>query len=429
MTAENRVEVTLLTGEVAKVAPAVAEDLEKRKAAVKKAEAKAVQARYSTYEREKAVRAARRQLDAEEAQEKAEASGIAPVRDRLMGVDEFMDAAPPPALVRDVLDGGGLSMLIGQRGSYKTAVALDMALSIACGIPWGTCRTERGRVLYLVGEGGGRAFGIRLEAWLSHHGMSREAIRPWFTGLNGAAPFMSSAWDELVEAAREYGPALVIVDTLARHQIGLDENSNSDASEAVRKADHLRAQTGAAVMVLHHPPKAGGGARGAGAWEGGADSVFLLEADEPAPGQVLMTTTKQKHRPETGQWTFRIEQVPVRHNGIWPTSMVPVHLPTDPYEVDKAAQAAKDAKAAALQAEVLEFIRGREAADMAPNMTAFRDHFQETKRREAALDALQELRRRGEVELVPGVGRSKVLHVITEAKVVPFVAAVGGADA
>ena len=43
-----------------------------------------------------------------------------------------------------------------------------------------------------------------------------------------------------------------------------------EGAEAVEKADHLRVQTGAAVMVLHHPPKAGGGGRGAGAWEGGA---------------------------------------------------------------------------------------------------------------------------------------------------------------
>ena len=264
--------ITLRTGEVAKVTNVVAEAFRDLEAAVKKAEAerakaqaKVLQAKSDTYGHEMVRLEARDQFAKNKAQEKAEASGIAPVRDRLMGVDEFMDAAPPLALVRDVLDGGGLSMLIGQRGSYKTAVALDMALSIACGIPWGSHRTERGRVLYLVGEGGGRAFGIRLEAWLSHHGITRDTIRPWFRGLNGAAPFMSSAWDELVEAAREYEPTLVIVDTLARHQIGLDENSNSDASEAVEKADHLRVQTGAAVMVLHHPPKAGGGGRGAGA--------------------------------------------------------------------------------------------------------------------------------------------------------------------
>ena len=36
---------------------------------------------------------------------------------------------------------------------------------------------------------------------------------------------------------------------------------------------------------------------------------------------------------------------------------------------------------------------------------------------------VQELRRRGEVEEVPGKGRAKVLHVATNATVLPFVAA------
>ena len=421
---ETEVEVSDDVAEEIETANYLLKAAEEESAAAKR---KLVKFKTDIYETEKARDDARERLKAEKAKKRAEASGLASVRDRLMTVDEFMDAEPPPALVKDVLDGGGLSMLIGHRGTFKTAIALDMALSIACGKWWGSHQTERGRVLYLVGEGGGRAFGIRLEAWLKHYGISREEIRPWFKGLNGAAPFMSAAWEELVEVAKEYDPALVIVDTLARHQLGLEENSNSDASEALDKADHLRAQTGAAVMVLHHPPKNGTSGRGAGAWEGGADSVFLLEKDEPVSGQVQMSTTKQKHRPETGQWTFRIEQVEVRANGTWPTSMVPIH--TSPLVVDKAAEEAKAVEEAALQAEVMEFIRGREAADMAPNKTEFRDHFNATKRREAALSALERLKIRGEIQTVKGKGRAEHLHVVTKARVLPFAAGNEGSDA
>ncbi|WAC55019.1 AAA family ATPase [Gordonia sp. SL306] len=419
--------IKLSTGEITSVQGVVAEEIQHLKAAVKRAATKAAKAKNDIYETEKARDDARDRIREEKAKKKAEAAGIASVRERLMTADEFMDAEAAAALVKDVLDAGGLSMLIGHRGTYKTTVALAIALCIACGIWWGRHQTTRGRVLYLVGEGGGRAFGIRIEAWLTHHRITREEIRPWFMGLNGAAPFMSAAWDELVDVAKEFGPSLIVVDTLARHQLGLEENSNSDASEALSKADHLRAQTGAAVMVLHHPPKSGGGGRGAGAWEGGADSVFLLEKDEPVKGQVKMTTTKQKHRPETGQWAFRIEQVEVRENGTWPTSMVPVHA--DPFVVDLAAQEAKAAENAALHAEVLDFIRGREAAEMAPNMTTFRDHFQATGRRQKALDALAELKRRGDVETASGFRGAQVLHVVTEATVIPFSQSGGGSDA
>ncbi|MGW0035733.1 AAA family ATPase [Gordonia sp. NPDC003376] len=372
--------------------------------------------KFDAYEREKNLRAARRQLDSEERAERASIDGR--LTDRILDVDGFMDATPPVALVKDVLDGGGTSMLIGQRGSYKTAVALTIALCIATGRSWGRHATERGRVLYLVGEGGGRAFGIRLEAWLTHQDAARDEIREWFRGVDGSVPFMSDAWDELIEFAKDYRPALIVVDTLARHQVGLEENSNSDASDAVAKADRLREETGAAVMLLHHPPKGGTTGRGASAWEGAADSVFVLTKDEPVPGQVEMTTTKQKHRPETGSWAFRIAQVEVAANGIWPTSMVPVHA--DPLTVTAREREEKRNAEAALDAEVLDFIRGRQAADMAPNKSEFRDHFQETKRRETALDALARLKHQGRVEEVRGKGRARVLHVVTDAAILPF---------
>lgn len=415
-------EITLSSGEKIDVPGVVAADYRRVKAEARLA---VLKVKADELDKERRRRANRRTIDAEERAAQAAINGN--LSDRILDVDGFMDAEPPMALVKDVLDGGGTSMLIGHRGSYKTAIALDMALCVACGKWWGRHATERGRVLYIVGEGGGRAFGIRLEAWLTHHGITRDEIRPWFRGADGAVPFMSAAWDELVKFATEYKPALIVVDTLARHQVGLEENSNTDAGEAIDKADHLRAQTGAAVMVLHHPPRGGTNGRGATAWEGAADSVFLLEKDEPTLGQVQMTTTKQKHRDESGKWAFQVERVEVRKNGVWPTSMVPLHA--DPFVRDRAANEAKAAEEAELQTEVLEFIRGREAADMAPNMTAFRDHFNATKRREAALEALATLRVRGAVQEVKGKGRAKVLHVVTDAQIFPFVVEKEAADA
>lgn len=380
---------------------------------------------YSHYLKERRRRAITRRLDAEEAKAKAEAAGIKPVRDLVLTAAEAMALEPPPALVKDVLDGGGLSMLIGQRGSYKTAVALDIALCIATGKGWGRHCTTRGRALYVVGEGGGRAFGIRVEAWLKHHrlkhpGLDADALND-FRIVNGATPFMAERWEELVEYAREFTPALVVIDTLARHQLGLDENSNSDASEALARVDELRELVGCAVMVLHHPPKSGGNARGAGAWEGGADTVLMLEKDEPVPGQVEMTTTKQKHRDESGKWAFRIEQVQVAENGTWPTSMVPVHA--DPFVVDAAAEKAAAAAAQALNAEVLAYIGECEAAGMPVNKSEFDEHFAETRRREAARGSLRELLARGEVRRVSGKHGAQRFHVAAAAEIIPFTGA------
>ncbi|MBY6679931.1 AAA family ATPase [Rhodococcus sp. BP-316] len=293
------------------------------------------------------------------AREKADAAGIRPLTAMTMTAAEMMLATPPPALIEGVLDGGGMSMLVGTRGTGKSFVALDMALSIATGRRWGNHDTHSttGRVLYLVGEGGGRSFGIRIEAWCRHHGVEPVELDGRFLAVDGAVPFMSSRWDELVAMATEFDPDLVMIDTLSRHAVGLEENSNSDAATGVAKAEALRGRTGSG-MVLHHPPKGVTGGvnagRGAGAWEAAVDTVLTLEtADE---GVVVVEATKQKHRPEgvVGHW--RLDPVPVTPNGTWSSSLVPV--PVDPMTLPSATAGltALAAKAAAVEAWIVEAV-------------------------------------------------------------------------
>ncbi|MGV5046697.1 AAA family ATPase [Rhodococcus pyridinivorans] len=303
----------------------------------------------------------RARRDAEEhlRQEEADASGVRSIREMAFTAEQFATMDAPDPLVKGVLDAGALAEMVGTRATAKTFVALDMALAVATGTPWAKHSTVRGRVLYLVGEGGGRAFGIRLEAWCRKHGVNLPDLREWFVGMDGAVPFMSSRWDELVEFAADYRPALVVVDTLGRHSTGMDENSNSDAHRAVELVKALQDRTGAAVMLLHHPAKGGSAAkvnsgRGAGAWEGAADAVFGLErdGDERTPlteTSVEMVCTKQKHRPDGQVWTFTFETVEVTPNGTWNSSLVPAL--TDPLEVPaaRAAQAVADAKATAVE--------------------------------------------------------------------------------
>jgi hypothetical protein len=286
----------------------------------------------------------------------ADAAGIRPLSAMAMTATEMICATAPPALVEGVIDGGGMSMLVGTRGTGKSFLALDMALCIATGRRWGTHATSatKGRVLYLVGEGGGRAFGIRIEAWCLHNGVDPADLDGRFLAVDGAVPFMSSRWDELVALAAEFDPDHVIVDTLSRHAVGLDENSNTDAATGVAKAEALRDRAGCSVMVLHHPAKGVTGGvnagRGAGAWEAAIDTVLTL--DESDEGTVVVEATKQKHRPEgiVGHW--RIDSVRVSPNGTWDTSAVPV--PVDPTTMPSAGD--RSTKAAAVEAWLIEAV-------------------------------------------------------------------------
>lgn len=304
------------------------------------------------------------------AREKADAAGIRPLSAMAMTAAEMMTATPPPALVEGVIDGGGMSMMVGTRGTGKSFLALDMALCIATGRRWGNHATHaaKGRVLYLVGEGGGRAFGIRIEAWCLRNGVDPATLDGRLLLIDGAVPFMSSRWAELVAMATEFDPDHAFVDTLSRHAVGLDENSNTDAATGIAKAEALRDGSGCSVTVLHHPPKGVTGGvnagRGAGAWEAAIDTVLTVEeADE---GTVVVDATKQKHRPEVVVGHWRIESVRVSPNGTWDTSAVAV--PVDPSTMPSAVaeRTATVTKAAAVEAWLVEAV----AAD--PGLAATR---------------------------------------------------------
>lgn len=224
------------------------------------------------------------------AQEKATASGKRTFADGWFDVDGFEDMDEAEPLIDGVLDAGAMALLVGQPGTGKTFIALDMALSVATGRPWCGHSTTQGRVMYLVGEGGGKAFGIRMEAWRRQHGVTKGSVtREWFYAHDGAVPFMSDEWHALVDLAVEYQPSLIVVDTLSRHAAGMDENSNTDAAAAIAMVAALQERTDTAVMVLHHPNKMtvsatrGNAGRGAGAWEGAADAIFGLSRDGDGP--------------------------------------------------------------------------------------------------------------------------------------------------
>ena len=64
--------------------------------------------------------------------------------------------AGPAWLVDPIIPDGAFAVLYGPSGCYKTFVVLDLAASVAAGIPWlGRHPVKAGGVLYVIGEGRG----------------------------------------------------------------------------------------------------------------------------------------------------------------------------------------------------------------------------------------------------------------------------------
>jgi len=208
--------------------------------------------------------------------------------------DEEVENMPPPEwLIGGFLVAQRLSVLYGEFGSYKSFLALDLALSVATGIAWHGQPVKQGPVAYIAGEGIG-GLGKRLRAW--------KQARQWQGSapihLLGVAPQLLRSDDvhALCEAleALPAPPALIVIDTLARSMVGGDENSAEDMGMAVAAADMLRATTGAHALLIHHKPSGAAKTRGSTALPGAADTLIEVAKDTVTPGVITMSCEKQK---------------------------------------------------------------------------------------------------------------------------------------
>lgn len=209
--------------------------------------------------------------------------------------DEECENMPPPAwLVDGLLVQGQRSMIFGEPGSYKSFLALDLALCIATGSRWHGHATSQGRVVYIAGEGKG-GLGKRIKAWKLYHGYVGSAP---ISILGEAAQLLHggdvTALIEAIQALPE-PPVAIIFDTLARAVVGGDENSAQDMGQAIAAIDFLHNATDAHVMVIHHKARGAKNARGSTAVPGGMDTMIDLSREQ---GVVTMHCEKQKESAE-----------------------------------------------------------------------------------------------------------------------------------
>lgn len=213
---------------------------------------------------------------------------------KMLMVHQLRTLTPPTPLIPTMFDYDTLALLYGKRGSYKSFLALDLALHVAYGMRWHTQPIDPCEVVYICAEGH-HGLAQRIDAWQAHHGIHDDPTRLaiYAEAVNFTSP---SQVGTFADACRYRAVKFVIIDTLARCTTGADENSSRDMGLALEQLDVLRRRTGACVLVVHHSGKAiDAGARGSSAIEAAADSVFEIGATD---GLVTLKCTKQKHHAE-----------------------------------------------------------------------------------------------------------------------------------
>lgn len=234
-----------------------------------------------------------------------------PSRHRFLTMEE-MEALPPPNwLVPGILVEQSLAAIYGEPESGKSFLAIDVAMSVASGIPWHRRNVLAGGVLYIAAEGA-PGLAKRARAWRIEHGATDRRPNFWLMRdeINLAAEHPGKLREFVQAVADELGPLrLVVIDTLNQTAAGADENSAKDMGRYIASMKRLRDETGAAVVVVHHSGKdASKGMRGSTALLGAMDTT--LEVVRATDGRSMtVSVRKQKDAERDPPMRFGMEKV------------------------------------------------------------------------------------------------------------------------
>ncbi len=168
---------------------------------------------------------------------------------------------PPRMLIKRLLPYEGVAFIGGQSGVAKTFVVVDLALSLATGMPFfGRVVKERVGVVIVVSEGQSM-IAARVEA--ARRTKSPNILRPpiaWITNLptfkgdDDIRRFASRlrAVDQRLRSEFDVRLGAVIIDTVAATFELQDEDDNSEVARTIRKMRRLSSAIGALIIPIHH---------------------------------------------------------------------------------------------------------------------------------------------------------------------------------
>lgn len=236
---------------------------------------------------------------------------------RFLTPEQVLNLPPLQFLIDGVLPEKAISYIFGSPGEGKSAVVLNMAVSIASGQKWHTDReTRAGTVVYLTAEGFA-GLSQRLAAIQFHDGIDVTKIPlVYATDVSDLPDQVDDLIRDILNvcASRKINPpSLIIIDTLARHLGGgRSENDTAEMGAYVVATDKLRSGFDCHVMSVHHSGKdPSKGARGSSALHGAVDTAMQAKTKD---GIQTIMCIKQRDAEEFDPIAFKFKEVEVPQN-------------------------------------------------------------------------------------------------------------------
>jgi hypothetical protein len=166
------------------------------------------------------------------------------------------DSNYKPWLIERLWSIHAVGFVSGPPKSFKTWTVLEMAISVATGVPClGTFPVHRtGPVLLYAAEDPATALRLRLLALARNHGLDLDQIDIRVICVDSLRLDRPTDREKLAATVELHRPALLVLDPLVRLH-GLDENQAAPMAELLGYIRALQRASQTAIAIVHHSRK------------------------------------------------------------------------------------------------------------------------------------------------------------------------------
>ena len=210
----------------------------------------------------------------------------------------------PPDLVYGLLHRGSKLVLGGGSKTFKTWTLLDLAISVAAGEPWLSCKTTKGKVLYLNFEIPPAFFQRRIEAIIRAKGitLAPHTLEVW--NLRGRATGYMELLPKIRQRIKDADYSLVVLDPIYKlYGSDTDENDAGAVAGLMNALELVAVDTGAAIAFGAHYAKGNAAAKqaidrisGSGVFARDPDSILNFTSHEQEDAFTVEATLRN-HKP------------------------------------------------------------------------------------------------------------------------------------
>lgn len=159
-----------------------------------------------------------------------------------------------PELIEGLLREQHKMLISGPSKAGKSFLLLELAISIAEGLPWLGMKCGKGRVLYVNLELDRKSCRARIDQIREEMGIQQDSRNLDVWNLRGSACSLDKLAPKMARKARDHQYKAIIIDPIYKVITG-DENSAEEMAKFCNLFDWISTQVGCAMIYCHHHSK------------------------------------------------------------------------------------------------------------------------------------------------------------------------------